>query len=150
MSTEKIATIERATDTRSERDEALDRLRELLHPGDTVYTVLRHVSRSGMSRRIDLYVIVDGRPRWLSGLAAKACGYRLADGVGGRSLHVSGGGMDMGFSVVYGLSQTLWPDGHPCTGDACPSNDHVNDRRGDYTPGRHHADGGYALRQEWL
>ena len=33
-----------------ERDEARARLREILKPGDTVYTVLRHVSASGMSQ----------------------------------------------------------------------------------------------------
>lgn len=33
-----------------ERDEARARLREILKPGYTVYTVLRHVSASGMSQ----------------------------------------------------------------------------------------------------
>ena len=35
-----------------ERDEARERLLEMLRPGDTVHTILRHVSRSGMSRSI--------------------------------------------------------------------------------------------------
>ena len=37
----------------AERDEAIANLREILKPGDTVYTILRHVSKSGMSRVID-------------------------------------------------------------------------------------------------
>ena len=39
--------------------------------------------------------------------------------------------MDMGFALVYGLSRTLYRDGHKCLGDKgktrCPSNDHSND-----------------------
>ena len=56
----------------SERDEAIARLRSTLKPGDTVYTVLRNCSRSGMSRSIDIYKLEDGQPIWLSGLAARA------------------------------------------------------------------------------
>lgn len=36
------------------KDEARKRLKEVLKPGDTVYTILRHVSRSGMTRHISL------------------------------------------------------------------------------------------------
>ena len=38
----------------AERDEAREKLRKWLKPGDTVYTVLRHVSRSGMMRTIQV------------------------------------------------------------------------------------------------
>jgi len=34
----------------SERDQYIAKLREALKPGDTLHTVLRSVSRSGMSR----------------------------------------------------------------------------------------------------
>lgn len=37
-----------------ERQQAIERLREILKPGDTVYTIIRHVSRSGMQRSIQL------------------------------------------------------------------------------------------------
>lgn len=62
----------------------------------------------------------------------------------------------MGFELVYSLSRTLFPDGFDCIGEGdgygtfCPSNDHSNDRTRDYSPGRHHGGGGYALRQRWL
>lgn len=39
----------------SERDEFIAKLRETLKPGDTLHTVLRSVSRSGMQRVIDVY-----------------------------------------------------------------------------------------------
>jgi len=44
----------------AEAAEAAEDLRRILKPGDTVWTVLRHVSRSGMRRRIDMVKIEDG------------------------------------------------------------------------------------------
>lgn len=145
---------------KDERAEAIEQLRKWLQPGDTVYTVLRHVSRSGMQREISLYVIKDGEPQWLDGYASKALGERIGKREG---LVVGGCGMDMGFHLVYNLSRTLFADGHGCVGERCPSNDHSNGDR-DYTPhelsveemvyGRSHEhwhrDGGYALRHRWI
>ena len=126
----------------AERLEAIEYLRGILPPGSTVYTVLRHVSRSGMYRSIDLYVLdVDehGHPgrRWISSYAARACGWKLdkRDAIG-----AGGCGMDMGFHLVSTLSRVLYPDGFGCIGKGadesrtrCPSNDHSNGDR-DYTP----------------
>ncbi len=47
----------------AEKTETVKRLRALLRPGTTVYTILRHVSSSGMSRRISVVVIEKGRIR---------------------------------------------------------------------------------------
>jgi hypothetical protein len=133
--------------TKAERSEALETLRQLLKSGDTVFCVCEHVARSGMSRRIKFYSADPentGRMNWLSGLIAKALDMRRVD----YAIHVSGCGMDMGFSVVYDLSRALWPDGFECVGDRCCSNDHSNGDR-DYAPHKHQ-DGGYALRSSWL
>lgn len=98
-------------------------LKELLHPGETVYSVLRHTSASGMQRRIDFYVMKDNRPRYLSG-------YMEAIGLG--RLHKNGGlvvngcGMDMGYDRVYTLSRMLFK------GDG------------------QERDPGYRLRHEWI
>jgi hypothetical protein len=121
----------RVRKTDSERDEAIARLREWLKPGDTVHTVLRHVSRSGMSREIDV-VKIEGPDdvRWLSGVVSRADGWRLGKRDG---IVVGGCGMDMGFHLVYSLSYALFKDGFGCVGEGCPSNDHVNGDR-DYTP----------------
>lgn len=133
--------------------EAIARLKKILKPGDAVKCVLRHVSSSGMSRRIDFYHINrKGEMIYLSGYISTACGItrsRTKDG-----LVVSGCGMDMGFHVVYELARTLWPKGCPCIGKKCRSNDHSNGDR-DYTPHTKskphmHDDGGYALRHEWI
>jgi hypothetical protein len=39
-----------------ERDKAITQLRDWIKPGDTVYTILDSVSRSGMSRQIRVVV----------------------------------------------------------------------------------------------
>ena len=132
--------------TKQEIQEAQDRLRELLRPGDKVYTILRHVSRSGMSRHISVKILSDGRIGDISHLVATALDDRLADDGG---IVVGGCGMDMGWHLIYNLSSALWPQGFTCPGDKlCHANDHSNGDR-DYTAHLHN-DGGYALRQEWL
>lgn len=131
---------------KQEAAEAREQLAKHLKPGDTVYTILRHVSRSGMMRVVSLVQITDGEPWEISGLVAKAVGYPLDRNSFG--VRVGGCGTDVGFDAVYNLSRVLWPEGNVCAGKDCPSNDHSNGDR-DYTP-HVHSDGGYALRQRWL
>lgn len=123
----------------AERDEAIGKLRKWLKPGDTVYTILRHVSRSGMSRSIGVVLLkgrkqnsMDLHPNYL---VAKALGYRQGKGDG---VVMGGCGMDMGFALVYNLGRTLWPNGNGKT---------VTGRNGDTGP---ETDGGYLLEQRWL
>jgi hypothetical protein len=130
----------------AERQEHIERLRDKIKPGDSIFTVLKHVSKSGMYRVIDVYRMEDNEPIRISfGVAmATDMGYdRKHEGV-----KASGCGMDMGFEVVYNLGYSLWPKGFGCPGENCPSNDHANGDR-DRTP-HHHNDGGYALRHRWM
>ena len=158
-----------------EAAEALERLREWVKPGDTIWCVLRSVSRSGMMRVIDFQKFeADGRHLSLGWNIAKALdmGYdRNREGV-----KVTGCGMDMGFHVVSNLGYALYPQGFGCIGRTedrqtwCPSNDHSNGDR-DYTPHgtcdlcrepdckqdkphlqvKHwHTSGGYALVSKWV
>ena len=151
--------------TVKDRESAKERLRTIVQPGDTLYTVLRHVSRSGMSRAIDVYLMRGtGDPHWLSRLVGEATGTAFNDKR--ECLRVDGCGMDMGFHVVHNLSYALHPDGFGCVGEGCPSNEHSNGDR-DYTrhcDGSHtedcvgcgsghshwHKTGGYSLKQRWL
>ena len=130
--------------------EGFNRLRELLKPGDTVYTKICSVSRSGMFRRMDVYVFKDNEPVWLTGSVASVIGarYSMNDRRKSAGLGVSGCGMDMGLSVVHELSYALFEDGFDCIGEKCPSNDHSNGDR-NYSPHKH-SSGGYALRHRWL
>lgn len=90
--------------------DAFARLREMLPSGSTVYTVLRHVSASGMSCRIDLYAINNGQLDYLSGYCEHA-------GLGKRApkkqgIIVAGCGMDMGFHLVHNLGYILYGNGY--------------------------------------
>ena len=148
-----------ATRSKKDQEEARDFLRSKLAPGDTLYTSVKHVSRSGMQRSISVYRIEDNEPWDISGFVAKALGWPLDDKRFG--VKVGGCGMDMGFHLVYSLSYVLFPKGYGCVGERCPSNDHSNGDR-DYTPHEYatiagptarphwHADGGYALIQRWI
>ncbi len=143
-----------------EQEEFIARLRETLKPGDTLYTTVKHVSRSGMQRSINIFQIEDNSPRWLSYWVAKALGWGFDDRR--EAVKVSGCGMDMGFHLVYSLSRTLFPKGHECSGKGCASNDHSNrmkppkgtctgeDCRNKNCKPWVHGDGGYALKQRWI
>lgn len=130
----------------AERQEYIEKLRRFLKPGDTVYTTVKHVARSGMSRAITVHIIKDNEPQWLSYMVAKALGWTFSERY--EAVSVSGCGMDMGFDLVYNLSHCLFPNGFTCIGENCHSNDHANGDR-NYKP-HHHSSGGYALRQRWL
>jgi Na+-translocating ferredoxin:NAD+ oxidoreductase RnfG subunit len=85
-------------------------LREIFAKQDrpTVYTVLRHVSQSGMSRDISLLIVEDGRLRNITYLAGKALGDKVKDRNGQWVIRVNGCGMDMGFHLVYSLSSVTY------------------------------------------
>ena len=117
-----------------ERDEAIERLKVWVKPGDTVHCLLRcSPSRSGMSRCIQLVKFSPGEKpgtvdeAWIGDTVAQACGMRYdrkRDGI-----VIGGGGMDMGFAIVYDLSETLYgrtAGGYDCLGENCPSNEHSN------------------------
>lgn len=114
---------------KEEIEEARTRLREIVKPGDTVYCILRSVSRSGMQRIISLLLRTDDGMQDISGWAATATDTALdRDRFG---LKMGGCGMDMGFAAVNDLSSVLFSKfyngvGYECVGDGCPSNHHSN------------------------
>lgn len=120
--------------SKSETDEARKTLLEWLKPGDTIYTIVRHVSSSGMSRVIDLVIFKDNQPIHIAWNAGKVLGWthdRDREG-----LKVGGCGMDMCFHTVYSLGRALFPDGFKLA-------DNQHGRNGD-TSG-FDPDGGYAF-----
>ncbi len=140
----------------TDQAEALTKLRAWLTPGDTIHTILRHRSASGMSRSISPVIVQDDKPVDISYWAARATGWKIDRDNGG--LKLQGAGMDMGFHLVYELSSCLFPGGFRCAGNEtegslgfrrCPSNDHSNGLR-EYGSSIHHNDGGYALIQRWI
>lgn len=124
----------------AERQEAIDMLRKMIQPGDRVYTSIVHVSRSGMSRDVRVFVADEHKQiASITGLVGRAIGARIRRGWT-DAIAVGGCGFDAGFQVVYELSRALHPGGFGCAGDGgedhgkrCPSNDHSNGDR-DYRP----------------
>jgi len=115
---------------------ALVYLREHLKPGFNVYTIVRKVSASGLSRHISLYIIdkniytKNPEIRSITSYVSDLLDYTWMDD---GSIRVGGCGMDMCFHVVYSLGRVLWPDGTP---------EPHSTRNGE--PDR---DGGYALKK---
>lgn len=93
------------------REQQAETLRKWIKPGDTVSCILRHVSSSGMSRRISLVITSKetGEIQDISGYAASVMDYRRNER--DNSLIVSGCGMDMGFACVYNLGRRLFQAG---------------------------------------
>jgi len=123
--------------TKEQISDAKERLQAILKPGDKVYTILRHVSSSGMMRSISLVVVKDNIPDTIDHLAVRVLG--LTRDKNDEGIRVGGCGMDMGFHLVYELGYILFPNGFDYTGTG---------RNGD-TSG-HDNNGGYALKQAWL
>jgi len=89
----------------------------------TVYSIVRHVAPSGMSRVIDFFVIVDNKPRNIIYYMENILDYKYDKNYSG--VKVDGCGMDMCFHLVYSLSRSLYK--------SAPN---------------HENDGGYRLRSE--
>ena len=113
-----------------------------LKPGDKVYTQVSHVARSGMMRRVRVYIVDDGEIRDVTYHVGQVIGSNVND----DGIKMGGCGYDVTFEVVYSLGRAMFPNGTPCAGkDVCLSNDHNNGDR-DYTAGKIHVDGGYTFR----
>jgi hypothetical protein len=96
--------------TLKERDAqaSITRLKELLVPGDTVYTVVTHVSRSGMLRHIKPLINHKGEMVNVSWDVSRALDWPMNKDH--DAVEVDGCGMDMGFHLVYSLSYALFRD----------------------------------------
>lgn len=81
----------------------------------TVYTILRHVSKSGMYREISIVIPVQNEKRlWFihpSYAAASLLGWSYSEKHGHSAVAVHGCGMDMGFHLVEALSWKLYGTG---------------------------------------
>ena len=96
------------TTTKQELTESREFLTDIATMKDyetTVFCVLRHVSRSGMQRTIDLFVVRNGGIIRIGFHAARLAGYRWDSDRQG--IKVNGCGMDMGFAVVDNLRRRM-------------------------------------------
>ena len=120
--------------TKEEQNRARETLERLLKPGTIVYTVLRHVSRSGLQRSIQLKVVEDGDIVDISRPTAVVLDASLDAKRGG--IKVSGCGMDIGYALVHALGMVLWPQGTP--------------KPHGTRNGGPDSFGGYALKHRWI
>jgi hypothetical protein len=95
----------KALDVQDAREQLLT---HYLKEGSTVYTVLRSVSSSGMSRTLSLKVVSEGKILDLTYYAGTVLDWPIVEVNGSRALRVGGCGMDMGFHTVYTLSSILF------------------------------------------
>lgn len=86
------------------RLQSIEKVKAMLEGVDTVYGIVRHVSASGMSRDIDLYIIKDNQPVYLTGYALTILDYPMAKN---RGMKVGGCGMDMVFHCVSSLAYAI-------------------------------------------
>jgi|TARA_R110002020_G_scaffold212783_2_gene419449 predicted HAD superfamily phosphohydrolase YqeG len=88
---------------------AIDHLKQHIKEGDTLFTNVTHVSRSGMSRNINVYSLrKDDCSKW-NYYISRALDYTLKKD---NTISIKGCGMDMGFHLVYCLSKALYDDGY--------------------------------------
>ena len=93
-----------------EDEEAIEKLKEEIKEGDVLWTELKHVSKSGMTRWIAVRHIKDNYPFNYTYLVAKALGSKVSDRYDG--IKRVGCGMDMGFDLIYNLSYVLYGNGY--------------------------------------
>ena len=76
-----------------------------LKEDQTIYSIIRHVSKSGMTRHIAFFYIDNQRPYWITYDVSELLGYKMNKYH--DALIVGGCGMDMAFSVVNNLEGYL-------------------------------------------
>lgn len=101
-----------ATKQTTEQTEAIELLRSQLPEGTTVYTIVRKVSSSGMSRNISAFIVADGGIWDITYLLIRAGLFPRARGKNAEGVSVQGCGMNMGFHLVYSVAQVIHNDGY--------------------------------------
>ena len=101
--------ITKAEQARLDREYAKEHLlTHYVKNGSKVYTILRSVSTSGMTRNISLVIANGNEIIDITYYAAHAMGDKISESKGHRVIKVNGAGMDMGFHLVYNLSSVLF------------------------------------------
>lgn len=105
-----MKTLTKKQEREQEKERAKTLILDLLDTGadrPTIYTILRRVSASGMSRDISLKVIKGGEIYDITYSAGVLLDMKLTKS-SYNSLRVNGCGMDMGFHLVYNLASVLF------------------------------------------
>jgi len=100
----------KAQGKRRYRGQAAQHLRSWLPEGSTVYTVVRSVARSGMSRQISVFCINGSEIKCIDWFTSVVLDWKLKD-----AICVQGCGMDMAYHLVEALSYALYGKGGALT-----------------------------------
>lgn len=97
-----------------DKEYAIQRLKEVFKKGDTLFTQLEHVSKSGMTRHIKVRQLKQDCALDWTRLVSIALDWKEAKNKYGNpnGIKVGGCGMDMGFHLIYTLSKILFDDGY--------------------------------------
>ena len=76
----------------------------------TIYSVIKHVSQSGLTRHISFYYVEEGQLYCMNHQISEATGYKFNKNY--DSLVVRGCGMDMAFHVVEHYSRATGKEGN--------------------------------------
>ena len=92
--------------------EMTEDLKEYFPEGSTAYTTVTKVAPSGKSRHIKVTKTRKGSEEILnwSYQIAKLLDMKYKDKT--ASIYIQGGGMDMGFALIYNLASELYGDGY--------------------------------------
>tara|TARA_R110001592_G_scaffold344545_1_gene635809 strand:- start:237 stop:563 length:327 start_codon:yes stop_codon:yes gene_type:complete len=85
--------------------ESFEYFKKNLQLNDTIYCIIRHVSKSGMTRHIAFFNIQNNRPNFINTRISDLLDYRMNKHH--DAIVVGGCGMDMAFSVVNNLQETI-------------------------------------------
>lgn len=96
-------------------ESARETLLKLYPRGSTVFTIIRHVAQSGMSRDISIVYIgtgSDGSPSvaWPSYAVAAVTGYAMSSNATNNAIRVKGCGANFAQSIVSDLAWRLYGD----------------------------------------
>ena len=112
-----------------------------LKAGDTIYTIVKNVSRTSNTRDIvPLIIDEDGTIKNISYEVAETLGWKVNKA--GDGVVVKGYGMDMTYHLVHQLGIALFPDGYI-------GNENTK-ARGGLAIGERDLNGGYALNRVLL
>jgi hypothetical protein len=104
------ATLSKKAQKEQERESARAYLLSILNKQNkpTLYTNLKSVSSSGMSRDMKVLAVVEGEIVDITYYVGKLDIGTIKERNGQRVIRVGGCGMDMGFHVVYSVSAVLY------------------------------------------
>lgn len=102
-------TLSKRAQEQLDRDYAIEQLlTHYVKEGSKVFTSLRKVSSSGMTRHYSLFIVQGEDIVNITYYAAHALGWNLVESSGQRAIKVNGTGMDMSFHLVSSLSAVLF------------------------------------------